>query len=57
MAAPSALFVVPGGDHGLLVGARERARVGRTQADFDEEALAAIGRFLAPLVSVARGPA
>jgi len=47
MQAPSALHVVEGGDHSLLVGARALRASGRTQAQEDEGVLAAISSFLA----------
>ncbi|MFL5262231.1 MAG: alpha/beta family hydrolase [Anaeromyxobacteraceae bacterium] len=47
MAAPSALHVVPGGNHSLEVGARELRARGETQEEVDARALAAIAWFVA----------
>lgn len=46
MTAPSELFVVEGGNHSLEVGAGSRRATGKTQEDWDQEILGAIGRFL-----------
>jgi predicted alpha/beta-hydrolase family hydrolase len=46
MAAPSALHVVPEGDHGLVLRARALAAQGTTQDEVDARALAAIAAFL-----------
>ncbi len=47
MAAPSERFVVEGGDHSLHLRKRDLAERGLTQEAADQEAVAAIGRFLA----------
>lgn len=49
MPAGSGLFVVEGGDHSLQVGRRALAAQGRTQADWDAAALAAVAAFVASL--------
>jgi predicted alpha/beta-hydrolase family hydrolase len=46
MAAPSGLHRVEGGDHSLTVGVRDLRASGRTQAQVDEQVLAAIRSFL-----------
>lgn len=46
MRAPSALHVVEGGDHSLTLAKGALAAAGRTQADVDEETMAAITAFL-----------
>ena len=47
MTAPSQLHVVEGGDHSLVVGARDRKAAGQTQEELDAALLAVIGEFLA----------
>lgn len=47
MSAPSALHVVEGGDHGLLVGRRVLEQAGEGQEDVDRRTLEAIASFLA----------
>lgn len=47
MAAPTALHVVETGDHSLIVTAGHTRATGRTQADEDEAALAAVDAFVA----------
>jgi predicted alpha/beta-hydrolase family hydrolase len=47
MTAPSELFVVPGGNHSLEVGARDLRATGRSQGDWDRAVLAEVARFLA----------
>ena len=51
MTAPNQLHVVPGGDHSLVVGARDRKAAGQTQEDVDQAVLAAIGGFLAGVLA------
>lgn len=51
MRAPSALHVVEGGDHGLLVGRRALEQVGEGQEDVDGRTLRAIEAFLARTLS------
>ncbi|ABS27279.1 alpha/beta family hydrolase [Anaeromyxobacter sp. Fw109-5] len=46
MTAPSALHVVPGGNHSLEVGSRELRARGETQDDVERRALQAIADFL-----------
>jgi predicted alpha/beta-hydrolase family hydrolase len=46
MRAVNELHVVSGGDHSLIVGKRELAARGATQADVDADVTAAIARFL-----------
>jgi uncharacterized protein len=46
MTAPSALLVVPGGDHSLVVSAKQLEAAGETQDDVDARVLAAITRFV-----------
>jgi predicted alpha/beta-hydrolase family hydrolase len=46
MRAPSALYVVSGGNHSLEVGKRELVRLGTSQADVEKRALASVGVFL-----------
>src|SRR5689334_21766896 len=46
MTAPSALHVVPDGDHGLVLRARALAAQGTTQEEVEARALAAIAAFL-----------
>jgi predicted alpha/beta-hydrolase family hydrolase len=46
MRAPSAVHVVEGGDHSLVVTARQLAAAGEKQGDVDTRALGAIARFV-----------
>jgi predicted alpha/beta-hydrolase family hydrolase len=46
MTAPSELFVVEGGNHSLEVGVRDLRAAGKTQEDWNQAVLAAVGRFL-----------
>jgi uncharacterized protein len=55
MRARSELHVVEGGDHSLVVGARQLAEAGETQDGADARALEAIARFVAE-ASTARPP-
>jgi predicted alpha/beta-hydrolase family hydrolase len=51
MIAPSELHIVEGGDHSLVVAARQLTAAGETQADVDSRTLAAIDLFVAAVLA------
>ncbi len=46
MTAASTLLVVPGGDHSLVVSAKQLKTTGETQDDVDARVLGAVARFV-----------